>query len=519
MSALTPAEQLRDTLPGSSRTVVRNRCVPQGTVTLLLADVEGSTRLWDTEPERMAPALATMDRVVDELAYLNDGVCPVQQGEGDSFVIAFARAGDAVACARDLQLAALSPIRLRIGIHTGAAELRDEGNYMGSLMNRAARLRDLGHGGQILMSSTTTHLVHDALPSQAWVKDIGNYWLRGLNRPERVAQLCHPDLDNEFPPLRAGAVSTFHHRPALLAEFIGRRVELEDLSQLLDARRLITLCGPGGAGKTRLAVESADRARHRFDDGAWYVDLAGVTNAAMVPHAAAQTLGLSGPVDTAAVTEHIGDRNLLLVADNCEHLLDAGAAFIGAVLSACPAVTVLATCREPLAIGGEQIYRVPPMSSDDATALFVECAHRASAVFTLGPEDRATVADICDRLDGLPLAIEIAASCTRTLSLIEVQESLVVRLHVSHPGRRTVAPRHRTLRACLDWSYQLLGDTEKAVLDQIARHADGVDIDAAQDVVIALADKSLLIGDSHGGRTRYRLSDTVRQYTLECGAG
>jgi predicted ATPase len=219
------------------------------------------------------------------------------------------------------------------------------------------------------------------------------------------------------------------------------------------------------------------------------------------------------------VAEHIGDRNLLLVVDNCEHLLDAGAAFIGAVLSACPAVTVLATSREPLAVSGEQIYRVPPMSSDDATALFVECARRASAAFTLGSEDWAAVSDICHRLDGLPLAIEIAASRTRTLSLIEVRKSLIGRLHVSHPGRRTVAPRHRSLRACLDWSYQLLGDAEKAVLDQIARHADEVDIDAAQDVVTALADKSLLIGDSHDGRTRYRLSDTVRQYTLECVAG
>ena len=516
MTTLMPVEQLRDTLPESSWTGGRNRCLPTGTVTLLLADIEGSTRLWDTDPDRMAPALVTMDRVVDELAYLNNGVCPVQQGEGDSFVIAFARADDAVACALDLQLAALSPIRLRIGIHTGAAELRDEGNYMGPLMNRAARVRDLGHGGQILMSSTTTHLVHDALPLQAWVKGIGSYLLRGLMRPERVTQLCHPELDNEFPPLRAGAVSTFHHHPAQLTEFVGRSGELEDLSRLLDTRRLITLCGPGGAGKTRLAVEGADRAREQFDDGAWYVDLAGVTDADMVPYAAAQTLGLSGPVDATALVEHIGDRNVLLVVDNCEHLLDAGAAFIGAVLSACPAVTVLATSREPLAVSGEQIYRVPPMSSDDATALFVECASRASAAFTLRTEDWATVADICRRLDGLPLAIEIAASRTRTLSLTEIHDSLGGRLHVSHPGRRTVAPRHRTLQACLDWSYQLLADAEKALLGQIARHADGFDVDAPQDVVTALVDKSLLIWDGDGDRTQYRLSETVRQYTLEC---
>ena len=520
MSASTPAEQLRDTLPESSWARSRNHCLPTGTVTLLLADIEGSTRLWDTQRGQMASALATMDRIVDELACLNNGVCPVQQGEGDSFVIAFARAGDAVACALDLQRAALSPIRLRIGIHTGAAELRDEGDYMGPVVNRAARLRDLGHGGQILMSSTTTHLVYDSLPSDAWVKDMGSYLLRGLMRPERVAQLCHPELDNEFPTLRASAVGTFHRRPTHVAEFVGRSVELEHLCRLLGSRRLITLCGPGGAGKTRLAVEVADRAREQFDDGVWYVDLACVTDASMVPHAVLQTLGLSGrPVNPAALAEHIGNRILMLVVDNCEHLIDASAAFIGAVLSACPAVTVLATSREPLAVSGEQIYRVPPMSSDDAAAMFVECASRASALFTLPSEDGAIVSDICRRLEGLPLAIEIAASRTCALSLAEIRESLASRLHISHPGRRSVAPRHRTLRACLDWSYQLLTEAEKALLGDIARHADGVALDATQDTVAALVDKSLLAGGSHGGQLRYQLSETVRQYTLECVGG
>ncbi|KWX57056.1 adenylate/guanylate cyclase domain-containing protein [Mycobacterium sp. NAZ190054] len=516
MSALTPAEQRRGSRPESSWTGDRNRCLPTGTVTLLLADIEGSTQLWDTQPHRMAAALATMDRVVDELAYLNNGVCPVQQGEGDSFVIAFARAGDAVACALDLQLAALSPIRLRIGIHTGAADLRDEGNYMGPLMNRAARLRDLGHGGQILMTSATTHLVDDVLPPQAWVNGVGSYALRGLTRPERVAQLCHPDLQNEFPPLRGGAVGAFHQRPAYLTEFVGRTAELEDVSRLVAGRRLVTLCGPGGAGKTRLAVESADRVRDRFDDGVWYVDLAGVTDPAMVPRTAAQSLALPGAAGETGVAQYIGDRNLLLVVDNCEHLLDAGADLVGAVLSGCPGVTVLATSREPLAVAGEQIYRVPPMTPDDATALFVECAGRADAAFVPRPDDAVTVAEICRRLDGLPLAIEIAAARAGTLTLMEILGSVVARLHVPHPGRRSVAPRHRTLRACVDWSYRRLADSEKSLLSQLARHAHGFDVDAAQDVVSALVDKSLLICDHHSGRTRYRLSETVRQYALEC---
>ncbi|WNG88529.1 adenylate/guanylate cyclase domain-containing protein [Mycobacterium sp. ITM-2016-00317] len=515
MSAVKPAGQFGPTRPDLSWTGEQNRCLPTGTVTLLLADIEGSTRLWDTQPAQMAAALATMDRVVDELAYLNNGVCPVQQGEGDSFVIAFTRVGDAVACALDLQLAALSPIRLRIGIHTGAADLRDEGNYMGPLMNRAARLRDLGHGGQILLSAATTHLAYDVLPPQAWLEDQGSYRLRGLTRPERVTQLCHPDAGNEFPPLRSGQIGTFHHRPVCLTEFVGRTGELEQLGTLLDRRRMITVCGPGGAGKTRLAVECADRARDQFDDGVWYVDLAGVTAPAEVPHAAAQALGLAGPVDATGVARHIGDRNLLVVVDNCEHLLDAGAALIGAVLGACPAATVLATSREPLAISGEQLYRVPPMTPDDATALFVECARRADAAFALRSDDRATVAQICRRLDGLPLAIEIAASRSRTLSLCEIRDGLRARLDVLHPGCRTVAPRHRTLRACLDWSYRLLGDAEKAVLSDLAG-TDGFDADGASGVVTALVDKSLVISGSHDGRTPYRLSEAVRQYALEC---
>ncbi|MGP4054904.1 ATP-binding protein [Mycobacterium sp. 4D054] len=511
MSAVKTSDQLRGTRPDTAWTT----CLPTGTVTLLLADIEGSTRLWDTQPDRMATALAALDRVVDELACLNNGVCPVQQGEGDSFVLAFARAGDAVACALDLQLAALSPIRLRIGIHTGAADLRDEANYMGPLVNRAARLRDLGHGGQILLSSTTTPLVEDALPPQAWITGVGSYALRGLSRPERVAQLCHPDLDNEFPPLRAGAVNTFHHRPSYLSEFVGRATELDDLSRLLDCRRLITVCGPGGAGKTRLAVETADRARDRFDDGAWYVDVADVTDPAQVPHAAAQALVMSEAVGATEVARHIGDRHLLLVVDNCEHLLDASAALIAAVLRGCPAVTVLATSREPLGVGGEQLYRVPPLAPGDATALFLECARRVDAAFSVRSEDRAAVADICRRLDGLPLAIEIAASRVRTLSLSGIRDSLCGRLHAPHPACRSVAARHRTLRACLDWSYRLLADCEKSVLCQLARCADGFDVGAVQDVVIALVDKSLLSWDDRDGRAQYRLSDTVRHYALE----
>ncbi|MEZ0339892.1 adenylate/guanylate cyclase domain-containing protein [Mycobacterium sp. pV006] len=478
--------------------------VPTGTVTLLLADIEGSTRLWDTQPDAIALALTDLDRVVAELVDRHHGLCPVQQGEGDSFVVAFTRVADAVACALDLQRINLWPIRLRIGIHSGDACLRDPDNYVGPLINRTARVRDLGHGGQTLLSSATALLVADALPPQSWLQDAGTYRLRGLARPEHVAQLCHPDLINEFPPLRAQPESRFHQRPAYRTEFIGRAEELDHLSRLLDHRRVITLCGPGGAGKTRLAVATADRVHSRFDDGARFLDLAPLTDPAQLP-------------DAVALSQQLSDRRALLVVDNCEHLLDAAAHLIDAVLAACPNVTVLATSREPLAVAGEQIYRVPPLSPHDASALFAECAARANATFTA--QDGAAVNEICRRLDGLPLAIEITAARTQTQSLADIRDSLHARLHLPNPGRRTVAPRHRTLRACMDWSYLLLDDTEKALLARLARLARHAEFDlgasATDDDVAALVDKSLVICEHRSGRPRYRLSETVRQYALE----
>ena len=212
----------------------RTRSLPTGTVTLLLADIEGSTRIWETRPDEMAAALATMDRTLAELVHANNGVCPIEQGEGDSFVVAFRRASDAVACALALQQAALSPIRLRIGVHTGEVQLRDEGKYMGPTINRAARLRDLAHGGQTLLSGTTSDLVGELLPEHAWLIDFGRHVLRDLPRPERVAQLCHPDLHNDFPPLRTRQTNVFHWRPVQLTTFVGRVNELAQVGRLLE---------------------------------------------------------------------------------------------------------------------------------------------------------------------------------------------------------------------------------------------------------------------------------------------
>ena len=247
--------------------------LPTGTVTLLLADVEGSTRLWQTQPEEMTAAIARLDCIVCEVIAAHDGVRPVGQGEGEGFVVAFGRASDAVACALGLQRAPLAPIRLRIGVHTGEVQLRDEGHYIGPTVNRTVRLRDLAHGGQTVLSGTTEELVIDRLPADAWLCDLGTHPLRDLPRPERVVQLCHPDLRNDFPPLRTRETVVAPTLPVQFTSFVGRQAEMNDVRRLLADNRLVTLTGAGGVGKTRLAVQVAAQVAGEFGDAVWYVDL------------------------------------------------------------------------------------------------------------------------------------------------------------------------------------------------------------------------------------------------------
>jgi len=241
--------------------------LPTGTVTLLLADVEGSTQLWESQPSAMTAALEQLNRTASKLIAEHSGVRPVEQGEGDSFVAAFARASDAVACALDLQRSPLAPIKLRIGLHTGEVQLRDEGNYAGSTINKTARLRDLAHGGQTVLSAPTEQLVEDRLPAGAWLNDLGSHPVRDLPRPMRVAQLCHPDLRNDFPPLRAAKTMAAHTLPTQLTTFIGRGEQINEIRQLLCDNRLMTLTGAGGAGKTRLAIEVAAQMTSQFPEG------------------------------------------------------------------------------------------------------------------------------------------------------------------------------------------------------------------------------------------------------------
>jgi predicted ATPase/class 3 adenylate cyclase len=507
--------------------------VPTGTVTLLLADVEGSTHLWETRPEEMSAAVAQLDRTLTDLVSDHDGVRPVEQGEGDSFVVAFTRASDAVACALALQRAPLAPIRLRIGIHTGEVRLRDEGNYIGPAINRTARLRELAHGGQTILSGPTSDLVADLLPDGGWLSDLGTHCLRDLPRPERVVQLCHPDLHNEFPPLRAREAVGVQRLPAQLTSFVGRVDDMAQVCRLLDVNRLVTLTGAGGVGKTRLATQIAVGMVDAYPAGVWYVDLAPITDPALVAITAARALGLPdqpgrSTVDT--IVRFIADRRTLVVLDNCEHLLDACAAAIDALLGACPALAILATSREPIAVAGEQTWRVPPLAlDDDAIELFTDRARRARPDFIISSDDAAAVSEICHRLDGMPLAIELAAARVRALSLAEIVDSLHDRFRLLTGGSRTAVRRQQTLRASVDWSHALLTDPERVLFRRLSVFLGGFDLDGAQavtadgevhryevvDLLTLLVDKSLLASENRTGRTRYRLLETVRQYALE----
>jgi predicted ATPase/class 3 adenylate cyclase/DNA-binding CsgD family transcriptional regulator len=507
--------------------------LPTGTVTLLLADVEGSTRLWETQPEQMTAAMARMNQVVSDTIATHSGVRPVEQGEGDSFVAAFARASDAVACALELQRAPLAPIRLRIGIHTGEIQLRDEGNYAGPTINRTARVRDLGHGGQTLLSGATEALVLDRLPDDVWLSDLGTHSLRDLPRPERVMQLCHPDLANEFPSLRVSKAVVSQHLPTQLTSFVGRDDQLTQVRELLTQNRLVTLTGAGGTGKTRLAIEVARQHSGGFGDGICYVDLAPITDPDVVPIAVARAFELPdqpGRSTMDALLRFVRDRQMLVVLDNCEHLLDASAELVVALLGAAPGLTLLATSREAIGVAGELGWRVPSLSlADESIELFADRARHARSDFTVTDDNAATVAEICARLDGLPLAIELAAARIRALSLTEIVESLHDRFRLLTGGARTAVRRQQTLRASVDWSHALLTEPERVLFRRLAVFYGGFDLDAAQavagggdvqryqvvDQLTLLVDKSLVVADDRGGRTRYRLLETVRQYALE----
>lgn len=441
-----------------------------------------------------------------------------------------------MACALALQLADLTPIRLRIGLHTGDVQLRDpdssEASYIGPAINRTGRLRDLAHGGQTVLSNATEAMVVDNLPADAWLAELGTYQLRDLPRPERVLQLCHSDLDNEFPPLRTVKTVATHNLPAQLTTFIGRAEQVSEVRDALSGGRLVTLTGAGGVGKTRLAVEAAASMAEGMDGGVWFVDLAPIADPDIVLIAVARALGLPDQPSRSTretLLAFIGDRQMLVVLDNCEHLLDATASAIKALLGGCAGLRLLVTSREPIGVAGEATRRVPSLSLDDeAIELFVDRARLVRPDFVVG-ENGLAVSEICRRLDGMPLAIELAAARVRALSVEEIRDSLHDRFRLLTGTTRMAVRRQQTLRASVDWSHALLTQAEQVLFRRLAVFVGGFDLAAARavaggsdveryqvlDQVTLLVDKSLVVAENANGATRYRLLETVRQYALE----
>jgi predicted ATPase/class 3 adenylate cyclase len=519
--------------------------VPSGTVTFLFTDVEGSTRLWQDAPDAMREAAARHDAIVREAIEARNGY--VVKTTGDGFHAAFASARDAIDAAVDAQLALGAetweptvPMRVRMGIHSGLAEVRD-GDYYGTAVNKAARLMSVAHGGQIVVSLATEELVQDG---DVALVDLGEHALRDLARPERVFQIAHPELAREFP--RLSSLDAFSgNLPLQVSSFVGRDDDVARIVEMLGDASLVTLTGTGGVGKTRLAVQAAAEALPRFSDGAWFCELAAVDDGDAMAQVVAASVGCvqrAGLTLAESIVEYLKVRELLLVLDNCEHLLDDAGDFADAVVRSCPNVSVIATSREALDVSGERVVRVrslpAPASSarpeelvaSTAVQLFADRAADFGADTTWDDRQWAAVGEICRRVDGIPLAIELAAARTTSMSPADVSTHLDERFRLLTGKRRGRVERHQTLRATVEWSYQLLEDDERVVFDRLGVFAGTFDAPAAVavasgddldswDVTEALASlvaKSMLQPETGSdGTTRYGMLETLRQFARE----
>ena len=524
--------------------------LPRGTVTFLFTDIEGSTRLWQAHPTAMRDAIARHDEILRTEIEGYDGV--VFKTVGDAVCAAFASAPQAVRAALSAQRALADqawgetdPLRVRMALHSGEADAR-EGDYVGQPLNRVARVLAAGHGGQILLSAAAHELVRDALPPGMILRDLGEHQLKDLYRPERVFQLLHPALPADFPPLKSLDRQP-HNLPLQPTPLVGRERDVADVTALLlrEEVRLVTLTGPGGTGKTRLALQAAADLLDAFPDGAWFVDLAPVTDPALVPGAIAAVLGVQeegGQPLREALAAFLRTKRLLLLLDNLEQVV-AAAPIIAELVATEPGLTVLATSRVPLRLRGEYEVAVPPLALPDlrrhepmeqltqyaAVRLFIQRATAAKATFAVTNANAPAVAAICHRLDGLPLALELAAARIKQLPPEALLTRLERRLPVLTGGMRDAPARQRTMRDAIAWSYDLLPPAEQTLFRRLGVFVGGFTLEAAEavaatpgdleldvfDGVGSLLDASLLRQETDlGEEPRYRMLEMVREFAL-----
>jgi predicted ATPase/class 3 adenylate cyclase len=512
--------------------------------TYLFTDVEGSTRLWEQDPERMREALARHDALTRAAVHNNRGVLVKMSGDGAH--AAFEDPLDALAATLELQRLLADPtatdgvqLRVRCGLHVGVAERR-ENDFFGPAVNRAARIMSVAHGGQVLLSEAVAALVRERLPAGVALRDLGAVRLRDLSNVEHVYQVLHAGLRQDFPALRS-LEATPNNLPQQLTSFIGREHELSEIRKLLRETRLLTLLGLGGIGKTRLSLHAAAEAMVDYPDGVWFVELAPLADGRLVPQAVASVLGVreeAGRPVLEALLKYAKDRRLLLILDNCEHLVHACAELATQLLQSGPHLKVLASSRESLRVAGEAVFPVPALAVPDpyqkfkhtaleqyaAARLFIDRTVAAQPAFEVTASNATAVAEICRRLDGIPLAIELAAARVRALSVEQIAARLEDRFRLLTSGNRAALPRQQTLRALIDWSYDLLSETERTLFRRVAVFAGGWtleaaeavgaggDLDASQvlDTLADLVDKSLVSVEADSAR--YRLLETVRQY-------
>jgi len=522
--------------------------LPTGTVTFLFSDIEGSTERWEKHHDAMKAAVARHEQLM-RLAISRYGG-HIFKTVGDAFCSAFATAPNAVKAALDAQRAlstedfsAVHGLRVRMGLHTGYAQERDA-DYFGPSVNRVARLMSIGHGGQILLSGATYELVHNEAPHETRFTDLGAHRLRDLAHPEHVWQLTIKGLSSDFP--RLNSLDTLpNNLPIQVTSFRGREQDLEDLKVHLAEHRLVTLLGAGGIGKTRLAAQLGAEVLDRFPDGVWVADLAAITGSELVSSVVAKALGVSQAQMRAideSMMQFLKGKQLLLVLDNCEHVLEAVAALADAIHRHCPNVRILATSRQALGVSGEKVLRVASLAVPDkvanlapaaaltfgAVALFADRASLVDQSFRLGDDNAFIVSDICRRLDGIPLAIELAAARVKVMSISTLAQRLNERFEILTGGSRTALPRQKTLSALFDWSYDLLSPEERVLFNRVAIFAGSFTLDAATfvctgdgierrdllDLIASLADKSLLVVDTSANLERYRMLECTRQYAL-----